>query len=53
MITKSYSIMCDDCTKSEGLFGRNLKECQDEAERMGWTKKNGKWICEECNQKSE
>lgn len=48
MITKSYSIMCDKCTKTEGLFGQSLKDCKPEAENMGWFESKKNWYCNEC-----
>lgn len=48
MITKSYSVMCDCCTKSEELFSQTLKECEAEAKETGWVKINKNWYCEEC-----
>ena len=48
MITKSYSIMCSNCTRSEGLFSQTVKDCEYEASRMGWQKVKGEWLCDEC-----
>lgn len=53
MISKHYSIFCDECTKTEHLLGQSIKECEDEARNLRWTKepgKNGKhWYCPGCS----
>lgn len=51
MITKSYSIMCDKCTTSEGLFSGSLKDCREEAKKLGWVEVKGMWLCNECKDK--
>lgn len=53
MISKAYSIFCDECTKYTNLFGQTIKDCEDEARNMAWTKEPGKggkhWYCPECS----
>lgn len=53
MITKSYPIMCEKCSNSQGLLGRTLKDCIKEAKRDGWKNSKGIWKCQECNENNK
>ena len=52
MISKHYSIFCDECTRTINLFGQSIKECEDESRNMGWEKEPGRgskhWYCPDC-----
>jgi hypothetical protein len=53
MISKHFSIACDECAKIEHLYGQTVKACEDEARNMGWNKEPGKggkkWFCPVCD----
>lgn len=53
MIAKNYSVFCDECTRTEQLFGSSVKECNDEVSNKGWTiaKDKKHTYCPECSLK--
>lgn len=49
MINKSYSIFCDECTRTEHLVSGTQKACEDESRNMGWHKEGKHWYCPKCH----
>jgi hypothetical protein len=49
MITKHYTIYCEECANTIPLRGQSVKECEEEVRRINWNKRKGHWYCPTCD----